>query len=523
MSDKIPRDRGAPSSRSTEPLWFLLPVPALLLWTWVFWEAPADLTAPVLAAGGATVVLLTVCAALLARRARKVRELDGRVDAVFDQAATLAERDLPRVITRLREGESAERVLHTLSRSEYPAWQPVLDLVVSEISRAERRRAATVSACATAAGRIQAMTTTMLADLRRMQDSHGDGTAGADVLGDLMHLDHTVARTGRTADSIAVLTGARSGRRWSRAIPMESIARGAMSRIGGYQRVRLHHVPDQAIAGFAAEGIIHALAEVLDNAAKFSPPTSEVHVHVEEVQAGLAVMVEDGGLVMGEEALGRARETVARGADIGEISGTRLGLSVVGLIAHRYELSVSFRPSSRGGTAVVVLLPRTLVKPLATGPTTGGAPASGLPPSPGRGSAPGAAPARGNSPGTGPVPGQGTPPVQGAGSPSPGQGTPPARGTASVPPEPAPAAQVPPTGSPAPGPAPADRPATEDRDTPPRHSSGLPMRRRGQTLAATQRPEPGPATSGPATSSQGFGAFRSAVRGQGPTGTPKDG
>lgn len=495
MTDKPPRDRGEPPSRSTEPLWFLLPVPALLLWTWVFWAAPADLREPVLAAGGATVVLLTVCAALLVRRDRKVRELDARVDTIFGQAATLAERDLPRAITRLREGESAERVLHTLSRSEYPAGQAVLDLVVSEIARAERRRAATVSACATAAGRIQAMTTTMLADLRRMQDSHGDGTAGADVLGDLMHLDHTVARTGRTADSIAVLTGARSGRRWSRAIPMESIVRGAMGRIGGYQRVRLHHVPEQAIAGFAAEGIIHALAEVLDNAAKFSPPTSEVHVHVEEVQAGLAVMVEDGGLVMGEEALDRARATVRRGADIGAISGTRLGLSVVGLIAHRYDLSVSFRPSSRGGTAVVVLLPRTLVKPLASGPATGGAPASGLPPAP--------------------VPGPG---------PAPGQGTPPARSTQYTAPAPpsAPAAQAPPAAPPGPAPAPADPSTAEEAGTPPRHPSGLPMRRRGQTLAATQRPEPGPATSGPVTSSQGFGAFRSAVRGQEPTGTPKD-
>src|SRR5690625_4556941 len=368
MTDKTPRDRGAPPTRSNAPLWFLLPLPALLLWGWVLWAAPQELLIPVLVTGGLTAALLTVCAVLLIRYARTVHRLRGRIHAISGQGVSLAERDLPRAITRLREGASAERVLHGLPRTEDPAQQAVLDLVVSEISSAERRRAATVAACATAAGRIQAMTTTMLADLRAMQDSHGDGTAGADVLGDLMHLDHAVAQTGRTADSIAVLTGARSGRRWSRAIPMESVVRGAMGRIGGYQRVRLHHVPAQAIAGFAAEGIIHALAEILDNAAKFSPPTAEVHVHVEEGQAGLAVMVEDGGLVMGEEALRRARDTVDRGPDIGAISGTRLGLSVVGLIARRYDLSVAFRPSSRGGTAVVLLVPRTLIKPLNTGP-----------------------------------------------------------------------------------------------------------------------------------------------------------
>lgn len=490
MTDKTPRDRGAPPTRSNAPLWFLLPLPALLLWGWVLWAAPEELLTPVLVTGGITAVLLAVCALLLVRHARTVHRLRGRIDAISAQGASLAERDLPRAVTRLREGASAERVLHGLPRVEHPAGQAVLDLVVSEISSAERRRAATVTACATAAGRIQAMTTTMLADLRAMQDSHGDGTAGADVLGDLMHLDHAVARTGRTADSIAVLTGARSGRRWSRAIPLESVVRGAMGRIGGYQRVRLHHVPAQAIAGFAAEGIIHALAEILDNAAKFSPPTAEVHVHVEEVQAGLAVMVEDGGLVMGEEALRRARDTVDRGLDIGAISGTRLGLSVVGLIARRYELSVAFRPSSRGGTAVVLLVPRSLIKPLTAGPTQASAPAA---PSP---------PAQQPAP---PIPGPQT-------VPQPPAPQPPVRQE----PPPPPATQ---TGT---GPEPAGRPEAEETDTPPRHASGLPMRRRGRTLAATQRPEPGPTTPGPTTSAQGFGAFRSAVRGQEPTGTPKD-
>ncbi|WP_083904502.1 sensor histidine kinase [Nocardiopsis kunsanensis] len=485
MTDKTPRDRGAPPPRSKAPLWFLLPVPALLLWGWVLRAAPEELLAPALAAGVLTAALLTVCAALLARYARTVHRLRNRIDAISAQGTSLAERDLPRAVTRLREGASAERVLHGLPRVEHPAGQAVLELVVAEISRAERRRAATVTACATAAGRIQAMTTTMLADLRAMQDDHGDGTAGADVLGDLMHLDHAVAQTGRTADSIAVLTGARSGRRWSRAIPLESVVRGAMGRIGGYQRVRLHHVPAQAVAGFAAEGIIHALAELLDNAAKFSPPTAEVHVHVEEVQAGLAVMVEDGGLVMGEEALRRARETVDRGLDIGAISGTRLGLSVVGLIARRYELSVSFRPSSRGGTAVVLLVPRPLLKPLDTGPPQASAPAA--PPLPAQSPAP-------SDPGT-----------QTAPQPHTQQ-----------PPPPPPVSQ---TDAP---PGPADRPAAEETDTPPRHASGLPMRRRGRTLAATQRPEPGPTTPGPTTSARGFGAFRSAVRGQEPTGPPKD-
>ncbi|OSC66305.1 histidine kinase, partial [Streptomyces sp. 4F] len=119
------------------------------------------------------------------------------------------------------------------------------------------------------------------------------------------------AQAGRLADSVAVLTGARSGRRWARPIGMESILRGAMGRIAGYQRVRVHSVSDAAVAGHAAEGVMHALAELLDNAANFSPPTAEVHVYVEEVPAGVIVSVEDSGLVMGEVQLRRAERAVS--------------------------------------------------------------------------------------------------------------------------------------------------------------------------------------------------------------------
>ncbi len=114
-----------------------------------------------------------------------------------------------------------------------------------------------------------------------------------DVLGDLLQLDHRTAQAGRLADSIAVLTGGRSGRRWTKPIVMESVLRGAMGRISAYQRVRLHSTSAVAVVGHAAEGVMHALAELMDNAAKFSPPTEEVHVYVEELTTGVMVTIED--------------------------------------------------------------------------------------------------------------------------------------------------------------------------------------------------------------------------------------
>ncbi|WP_169332608.1 sensor histidine kinase, partial [Nocardia exalbida] len=228
----------------------------------------------------------------------------------------------------------------------------------------ENRRAAAMAAFAGAAGRMQAMTTSMLAELREMEHRHGDPT----VLADLLQLDHHTAQAGRLADSIAVLSGARSGRRWAKPIAMESILRGAMGRVAGYQRVRLRAVADIAISGHAAEGVMHALAELLDNACNFSPPTTEVHVYAAEVPAGVIITIEDSGLVMSESALRRAEAAVAAtgpdargaGVDLSSLTGTRLGLAVVGNLARKHGLTVSYRPSAIGGTAVVVVIPRDL-------------------------------------------------------------------------------------------------------------------------------------------------------------------
>ncbi|MEU0274501.1 ATP-binding protein [Streptomyces sp. NPDC006307] len=276
-----------------------------------------------------------------------------------DNAALAAEAARARgAVDRAREEADRAREETDRAREEADRARAEAEAAREEARRSERNRAAAVAACANAAGRMQALATSMLADLREMEHRHTD----EDVLADLLHLDHRTAQAGRLADSLAVLTGARSGRRWAKPIVMESILRGAMGRIGGYQRVRLHSTTDAAIAGHAAEGVMHALAELLDNAVTFSPPTAEVHVYVEEVPSGLVVSVEDSGLVMSEVQLRRAERAVSTDhTDLSGLSGTRLGLAVVGRLARKHGLTVSFRPSARGGTGVVVTVPQELI------------------------------------------------------------------------------------------------------------------------------------------------------------------
>lgn len=323
-------------------------------------------------AGGSAAVVLCVAVTVAAhargtaQRAR--RRLAGALADVerLERERTSATEETRREQQRLINELAAQRAEFTAeqTRTEEEGARETDRLrrevlrLSGEWEKARRERAAAVSAISNTAGRMQALATATLADLRAMEERHSD----EDVLTDLLHLDHRTAQAGRLADSIAVLTGARSGRRWARPIAMESILRGAMGRIGGYRRVRVHSVSEVAIAGHAAEGVMHALAELLDNATNFSPPTAEVHVYVEEVPAGVIVSVEDSGLVMGDVQLRRAEKAVTGDVSgLGGLTGTRLGLAVVGRLAGKYGLKVSFRPSARGGTGVLMLVPQEIL------------------------------------------------------------------------------------------------------------------------------------------------------------------
>ncbi|WP_442816310.1 sensor histidine kinase [Streptomyces sp. NBC_01233] len=294
------------------------------------------------------------------------------------EAARLSEAVLPEAIERLRKGELAEEVLtalggrgghgnrwgsdEALTPRFRAALQAVLSHVVDAVDNEESLRDSAQRAFVNVARRVQAIVHQQAHEMREMEDRHG---SNPDVFGDLLRLDHGTALIGRLADSISVLGGARPGRQWSRAVTLYSVMRGAMSRIIDYQRVELHSVSEVAVVGPIVEPLIHTLAELLDNATRYSPPHTRVHLTAVEVQSGIAVEIEDGGLSMSEEARGRAEKMLAQaqsGIDLNDLGETpRLGLAVVGRLAQAYGFQVSLRSSAYGGVRAVVIVPQHLI------------------------------------------------------------------------------------------------------------------------------------------------------------------
>ncbi|MFE0359008.1 sensor histidine kinase [Streptomyces nigra] len=340
-------------------------------------------------------VFTTELAASVRETARTHSELEqarGELSRWTRDVEHLTRDTLPAAVALLREGSSAHTVVAKLEWPTNPLLRAPAESFVRELAYSERRSTAAQFASAKALSRVQAKTVAMLADLRDMQDRHS-----AEVFGDLLRLDHSTSQLGLMTDRLALLMGGRPSRVWNKPIVMESILRGAVGRIAAYRRVRLHNSSRAAIAGFAAEGVMHLLAELMDNAANFSPPIDEVHVYVEERSAGLVVTVEDSGLKMSDAAMRRAEEAVSgRVTDLASLQGTRLGLGVVGRLATKYGISVNYRPSSRGGTGVVVLLPPQLVAQRRE--TVTGEPSRSATPAPASVSAPASAPAADETP-----------------------------------------------------------------------------------------------------------------------------
>lgn len=287
----------------------------------------------------------------------ELRALRGELARGTEEIERLTKETLPAAVALLREGSSANTVLARFDWPQSALLRDSTETFIRELAYSERRSAAAQAASAKALSRVQAKTVGMLADLRDLQDRHA-----GEVFGDLLRLDHSTSQLGLMTDRLALLMGGRSSRVWNKPIVIESILRGAVGRIAAYRRVRLHSSSKAAIAGFASEGVMHLLAELMDNAANFSPPIDEVHVYVEERSAGLVITIEDSGLKMADAAMRRAEESVSgKVTDLASLQGTRLGLGVVGRLAVKYGISVNYRPSSRGGTGVVVLLPPQLV------------------------------------------------------------------------------------------------------------------------------------------------------------------
>ncbi|MBV9089470.1 MAG: sensor histidine kinase [Mycobacteriaceae bacterium] len=185
-------------------------------------------------------------------------------------------------------------------------------------------------------------------------------------LDSLFKLDHLAARMRRNGTNLLVLAGARLRREQAEPVPVASVINAAASQVEDYQRVVTATVPDSSLGGSVAGDIVHLLAELIDNALRYSPPASPVRISaVHTGNRGLVIEVSDMGLGMAEGDLRMANMRLESGGEVTPYTARHMGLFVVGRLAAQHGLVVRLRSSvvgePRSGTTAGIFVPAELI------------------------------------------------------------------------------------------------------------------------------------------------------------------
>ncbi|MET8359035.1 nitrate- and nitrite sensing domain-containing protein [Micromonospora sp. NPDC005171] len=187
--------------------------------------------------------------------------------------------------------------------------------------------------------------------------------------GELFQLDHLTTRVRRNVEKLISLAGATPARRWRRPVPLLDVARGAVAEVPDYHRVLIAPHWPWSLAGPAVTDVIHLLAELIENALAFSGADTTVRVSGEQRPQGCAVLVVDDGPGLDAATLAEANHLLGNPPPDGPPAGLA-GWYAAAVLAGRCGAHISLRPSRRGGTAAIVLLPSRLVTDTGRTPTS---------------------------------------------------------------------------------------------------------------------------------------------------------
>lgn len=283
------------------------------------------------------------------------RSLLSPVRRLHTAALAAAHEQLPETIERVRNGEeisweSVEPVgvetgeeIGQLARAFEEMHRQAVRLAGEQ---AELRKQVS-EMFMTLARRSQSMVELQLTVLEDLEADEHDPQR----LDELFRLDHLATRLRRNGENLQVLAGGSPARRDHGPISMVELMRGATSEVKDYRRVTLANVPNGSVRSQAAADIVHILAELLENATRFSPPEAKVVLTADRgSDGGLLVEVVDRGLGMTPEDLETANHRLAAGDIVSPETARRMGLFVVGRLATLHGVTVRLRPTgSRTG------------------------------------------------------------------------------------------------------------------------------------------------------------------------------
>ncbi|MEU9112068.1 nitrate- and nitrite sensing domain-containing protein [Streptomyces sp. NPDC048483] len=316
--------------------------------------------------------------------------------ALADEADSVARTGLPAAVARIQEAKAGDALINRPHRHvphgvrEFSrlasALHNVEDTAIGLATEQAVLRRNSTDSLAGLGRRNQALLSRQLGLITTLENQEIDPEA----LGELFQLDHLATRMRRNAESLLVLAGeelpprTRSGR-----VTVTEVVQSAIAEVEQYRRVAVMDVQDGRIRGQAVAELSHLLAELLENALVFSPPSRPVEVYGWRDGGEYCLAVVDRGSGMTAEKLARSnarlagREPFLVAPTHPQVPGTArtggtptLGHYVVGTLATRLGAQVELCPTQGKdgacGVTAYVALPSTLVEAPETQPVSVG-------------------------------------------------------------------------------------------------------------------------------------------------------
>ncbi|SCE72526.1 Signal transduction histidine kinase [Micromonospora haikouensis] len=315
-----------------------------------------------------TLIIAVTLAVVLAR------SLNHSLRRLREGALSVANHDLPDAVQRLQsignvgDGGVEEIVrqvrdpIKLTNRDEVGQVALAFNVVHREAVRVAAEQAAlrtSVSAMfLNLARRSQTLVDRMIGELDAIERGEEDPKR----LAQLFELDHLATRMRRNDENLLVLAGADS------AVPRRDdallidVLRASQSEVEQYNRIEFGTVDtDISVAAHAVNDVVRLVAELLDNATRFSPPNTVVVADGRRIRDYVLIQVEDRGLGLTDEQLDSLNRRLSAPSTVDVAAFRLMGLAVVSRLASRYSIRVELRRNVEGGTVAQVTLPASTV------------------------------------------------------------------------------------------------------------------------------------------------------------------
>jgi signal transduction histidine kinase len=334
-------------------------------------QARADVVQQAIVEAALLLITLVVAIAIAVVLARSLNHSLRRLRM---GALSVANHDLPDAVSRLRdvgnvgEGGVEEIVrqvrdpIRLTNRDEVGEVAAAFNVVHRKAVRIAAEQAAlrtSVSAMfLNLARRSQTLVDRMIGELDAIERGEEDPKR----LARLFELDHLATRMRRNDENLLVLAGADSTPPRSADALLVDVLRAAQSEVEVYSRIEFGAIDTEiSVAAHAVNDVVRLVAELLDNATRFSPPDTAVIAGARRFRDYVLVQVEDRGLGLSDDQLDTLNRRLAAPPTVDVAAFRLMGLAVVSRLASRYGIRVELRRNVAGGLIAQVTLPSNTV------------------------------------------------------------------------------------------------------------------------------------------------------------------